>query len=70
MNLVRIGSIYVNFDRVAMIRNLTPDPEASETLIRLEFDQGHHVDVTTHATELLQWVEQRMTDVTDPPVIS
>ncbi|WP_152053636.1 hypothetical protein [Tautonia marina] len=69
MNLVRIGSIYVNFDRVAMIRNLTPDPDDPQPLVRLEFGEGHHVDVTNHATELLQWVEQRMTDVTDPPVL-
>ena len=69
MNLVRIGSIYVNFDRVSMIRNLTPDPEDTQTLLRLEFVEGHHVDVTTHATELLQWVEQRTTEVTDPPSV-
>ena len=70
MNLVRIGSIHVNFDRVSLIRNLTPGPEDTQTLIRLEFAEGHHVDVTTHATELLQWVEQRSTDVADPPVVS
>ncbi|MEW4571249.1 hypothetical protein AB1L88_25535 [Tautonia sp. JC769] len=69
MNLVRIGSIYVNFDRVSMVRNLTPDPEDTQRLIRLEFAEGHHVDVTTHAAELLQWVEQRTTDVAEPPVV-
>jgi hypothetical protein len=69
MNLVRIGSIYVNFDRVSMIRNLTPDPEDPQTLIRLEFAEGHHVDVTTHASDLLRWVEQRTTEVTDPPAV-
>ncbi|WP_169973642.1 hypothetical protein [Tautonia rosea] len=70
MNLVRIGSIFVNFDRVTMIRNLTPDPEHTQLLVRLDFSEGHHLDVTSHATELLQWVEQRMTDVSDPPVVT
>ena len=66
MNLVRFGSIYVNFDRVSTIRDLTPDPGDAPRLVRIEFEQGHSVDVTAHAQQLLEWANARVTDAANP----
>ena len=64
MNLVRFGSIYINFDRVAVIRDLTPGPSNGPRLLRLEFTEGHLIDVTAHATELQNWINAHSDDIT------
>lgn len=57
MTLVRFGSLYINVDRVALIRDLTPDSGDGPKLVRLEFADGHSVDVSANASPLLAWAE-------------
>ncbi|QDV38279.1 hypothetical protein [Tautonia plasticadhaerens] len=66
MNLVRFGSIYVNFDRISTIRDLTPDPGDGPRLVRIEFGQGHSIDVTANAQRLLDWADSRVLDASNP----
>jgi hypothetical protein len=68
MNLVRFGSIFINFDRVSTIRDLIPDLGDGPRLVRIEFEEGHTVDVTTNAQQLIDWVNARATaPVPAPP---
>lgn len=62
MTLVRFGSLYINVDRVALIRDLTPGPGAGPKLVRLEFTDGHSVDLSANAAPILSWAEATTVD--------
>ncbi|RUL89601.1 hypothetical protein [Tautonia sociabilis] len=64
MNLIRVGPIFVNFDRVTTVRDLTPEAGTGPRLVRIEFDEGHTVDITAQAQWLLDWMISQATDVT------
>jgi len=63
MTLVKLGSIVVNFDRVALVRDVSPTPGGAK-LVRLEFGEEHRIDVSTHAQELLDWIDQNAANTT------
>lgn len=63
MTLIQIGSLFVNLDRVATIRDLTPEAATGPRLVRIEFDGGRVVDVTAQAQPLLDWLRLQATDV-------
>jgi hypothetical protein len=67
MKLARLGTISINFDRVSTIRDLTPDPGGGPRLVRIEFEEGHTVDVTTHAQQLIDWVNAQATEPVPAP---
>lgn len=59
MNLVKIGPLTINLDRVACVRELTgrtATPGAATEAIRIEFTDGQHLDVHHGVQALRAWI--------------
>jgi len=65
MNLIKLGTTYLNFDQVEVVRDLSPGGGAPK-LARVEFRRGHVLDIVAHAQELLDWLSAQSEDVLGP----
>ena len=68
MTFMKLGTLYLNLDNVAAVRDLTPGPNVGPGLVRVEFLDGRSTDVTAHAAELLDRLDQSSTAPTNPPM--
>jgi hypothetical protein len=62
MQLVKIGQVILNFDRVNAVR----DPGGSGA-ITVEFASGPHLEVLAHADSLRAWLGANLAATTIPP---
>lgn len=70
MTLINVGSLTINFDQVALVRDLSPDPVNGPRLVRVEFAGGHAIDLTAHAAEVMSWVAQNSSTTAGGPVVT
>ncbi len=59
MNLVKIGPLTLNLDRVASLRELCsrgPDGATVAGVIRVQFTDGEHLDIHQGAETLRAWI--------------
>jgi hypothetical protein len=64
MNLIRVGQLTINLDRVACIRDLAiPGAPAPSGPVRIEFDQNYYVEVNASADVLRAWLATNTTPV-------
>lgn len=71
MNLIRVGSHFVNLDLVSRITDLSSRDSGGQTiqgLLRIEFDGGQDVEIAQDALAVLAWLDQRSTRL-PPPLI-
>src|SRR6476620_10475533 len=64
MTLVQVGQLTINMDRVCYIRDLsTPTSAGGQPVpgaLRLQFEDGHHLEVYRDAAALRAWMASRM----------
>lgn len=70
MNLIKLGPDFINVDRVAVVRDLSPEAGGGgPRLVRIEFAGGGSIELSTHAQGLLDWATENAVDATatEPP---
>lgn len=62
MNLIRVGQLTINLDRVACIRDLAiPGAPAPSGPLRIEFDRNHYIEINGSADALRSWLTTNTT---------
>jgi hypothetical protein len=67
MNLVKVGSIVLNFDEVRVIhdfRQPIPTGGLRPGPLQVIFESGHHVYIEEYAEEFRAWLATQVTDLT------
>jgi hypothetical protein len=70
VTLIKLGRLYLNFDQVRLVRDLSTvigPGVTAQPLIRFEFEQGPALDVATGVPELLAWLNTQASDLTPSP---
>ncbi len=69
MNIIKIGQIYINMERVTSIRDLSSkgtDNTITQGLFRVYFTSDDYIEFSSHSTEFRDWLAGITTDLPTP----
>ncbi len=69
MNLVKVGNSWLNFDLVAMVKDLSREgPTNEQKLVRVHFLDGQRMDLVNCADALVAWMEENSAIPQNPEI--